>query len=368
MQANPTSAERQNWIATQAERLDLFLHAQLPDQSRARLQAQIRAGAVRVNGAEATRPGAVLRVGDLIEMQAAALAPVAPHAEAEAIPLEVLYEDDDLAVINKPAGLVVHPGAGQARGTLVSALLHRYGRLSAAGGEQRPGIVHRLDRTTSGVIVVARTDFTHQQLSAQFQARSVVKIYRALVHGLTAADGDIRLPVGRDLRQRVRMTTRRPEAHARSARTSFRRLAAFPAPQDTPAKLRAACSFSELELRLFTGRTHQIRVHLAAVGHPVVGDRLYGAAATLAGPGALAGWQPPRVMLHAAELEFTHPRSHERLHFRAPVPVEMENLRLALRSPVPDSGTQAPCRATPAGVESGRQRAAKPGARDQAMS
>lgn len=336
MPTNDTSAEHRNWTAVEADRLDLFLHRQVPNQSRARLQAQIRTGAVRVNGAEVTRPGTLLRAGDQVVMQAASLTPVAAYAEAEAIPLEVLYEDADLAVLNKPAGLVVHPGAGQARGTLVNALLHRYGRLSAAGGAQRPGIVHRLDRTTSGVMVIARTDFSHQQLSAQFQARSVVKIYRALVHGLTPAEGDIRLPVGRDLRQRVRMTTRRPEAHARSARTSFRRLEAFPAPQHTPAGLRAACSFSELELRLYTGRTHQIRVHLAAVGHPVVGDRLYGAGAALAGPGELAGWPPPRVMLHAAELEFTHPHSHERLHFRAPIPAEMEEFCLALRR---NSGT-----------------------------
>lgn len=331
MQTADGGEGREGWVVTAAGRLDQHLRSQFPEQSRARLQAQIRAGAVRVNGAEVTRPGTLLRAGDEIAMQAAALAPIAPHAEAEAIPLEVLYEDDDLAVINKPAGLVVHPGAGQATGTLVNALLHRYGRLSAAGGAQRPGIVHRLDRSTSGVMVIARTDWAHQQLSAQFQARSVVKIYRALVHGLAPAEGDIRLPVGRDLRQRVRMTTRRPEAHARSARTSFHRLEAFPAPEGTPAKFRTACSFSELELRLYTGRTHQIRVHLAAVGHPVVGDRLYGAAATLAGPGDLAGWQPPRVMLHAAELEFTHPRSHERLHFTAPFPKEMDDLCIALR-------------------------------------
>lgn len=366
MQTAGTGHSHQSWTAAEAERLDLFLHRQLPQQSRVRLQTQIRSGAVRVNGAEVTRPATLLRTGDQIDMQAAAPVSIALQAEAEAIPLDVLYEDEDMAVINKPAGLVVHPGAGQATGTLVNALLHRFGRLSATGDAQRPGIVHRLDRSTSGVLVIARTDFAHQQLSAQFQARSVVKIYRALVHGLTPAEGDIRLPVGRDLRQRVRMTTRRPEAHARSARTSFRRLEAFPAPEGTPARLRAACSFSELELRLYTGRTHQIRVHLAAVGHPVVGDRLYGAAAVLPGPGELANWQPPRVMLHAAVLEFTHPRSHERLHFRAPVPAEMENLRLTLRTAAPGRGTRAPSPATPADGGSGRRRAAKPRARAQA--
>ncbi|MGH9413450.1 MAG: RluA family pseudouridine synthase [Terriglobales bacterium] len=308
--------------AEAAARLDQFLHAHLPDWSRARLQAQIRAGAVRVNDSEQIRPGIQLRLGDRIEVRLGAVPPVAPRALPEAIPLAILYEDEDLAVIDKPVGLVVHPGAGQPSGTLVNALLHRYGRMSATGGEQRPGIVHRLDRTTSGVLVVARTDFAHQQLSEQFQARTVIKLYRAVVHGIPrTASGDIRLPVGRDLRHRVRMTTRRPEEHARGAHTAYRVLEAFPDP----------ARFSALELRLYTGRTHQIRVHLAAIGHPVVGDRLYGAAAALSGPGDLNGWQPPRVMLHAAELEFEHPRSHERMRFAAPLPAAVEALCISLR-------------------------------------
>ncbi|MGH9474866.1 MAG: RluA family pseudouridine synthase [Terriglobales bacterium] len=319
------------WTAAGGERLDQFMRAQVPDWSRARLQAQIRMGAVRVNGAEQRKPGLVLRGGDRVQAGLGAAPPVAAEALAEPIPLAVLYEDDELAVLDKPAGLVVHPGSGVGSGTLVNALLHRYGRLARGGGPQRPGIVHRLDRLTSGVMVVARTDAAHQRLGEQFQARSVIKLYRALVHGIPGMQaGEIQLPIGRDLRQRVRMTTRRPAAHARSAHTSYRVLEAFPPPAPTPPSQRSAWSFSLLELRLHTGRTHQIRVHLAALGHPVVGDRLYGAAAELTGSG-LAEYQPARVMLHAAELEFTHTVSGARMHFQAPLPAEMDELAQRLR-------------------------------------
>ncbi|MGH9487893.1 MAG: RluA family pseudouridine synthase [Terriglobales bacterium] len=332
---------RAQWSAAAAGRLDRLLQTEWPQWSRARLQAQIRAGAVHVNGRVEVRPAAKLQAGDRVEIQLAAPPPVAARAGAEAIPLDILFEDDWLAVVNKPAGLVVHPGAGQASGTLVNALLHRYGRLSESGGEQRPGIVHRLDRSTSGVMVIARTDAAHQHLSAQFQARTVVKRYDALVQGVpAAAAGEIELAVARDLRQRVRMTTRRPAAHGRAAHTSYRVREAFPAPPATPPQLRAACSFALVELRLHTGRTHQIRVHLAAVGHPVIGDHLYGGAAQLAGPGELAGWAPPRVMLHAAELEFSHPGSGERLRFTAPWPEEMESLGQRLRGALPLPPTQ----------------------------
>ncbi|MGH9468218.1 MAG: RluA family pseudouridine synthase [Terriglobales bacterium] len=318
---------------TTPARLDLFLHQQLSEHSRARLQAQIRAGGVRVNGTETRRPGTVLRPGDKVEMNPAALAPEPGGLTAEAIPLDVLYEDADLAVVNKPAGLLVHPGAGQKSGTLANALLYRYGPLPSTGGSERPGIVHRLDRGTSGVLVVARTEWAQVRLSRQFHDRQVSKSYRALVHGIPHPDhGDIRLPVGRDRLRRVRMTTRRPAAHARSAHTGYRLLEPFPAPAATPAAQRAGASFSLLHLDLHTGRTHQIRVHLAALGHPVVGDRLYGAATVLAGPGALAGWAPPRVLLHSIALEFIHPRSHERMRFEAPLPEVMYELCTRLRN------------------------------------
>lgn len=322
--------------AAGGERLDQHVHARYPGWSRARLQAQIRAGAVRVNGGGQRRPGAVLRAGDRVEVALEAR-PRAMAAAAEPISLHILYEDEDVAVVDKPAGLVVHPGAGVGHGTLVNALLHRYGRGGVGEGQQdralqRPGIVHRLDRFTSGVMVVARSDAAHQRLSEQFQARTVVKLYRALAQGIPReAAGEIVLPVGRDRRQRVKMTTRRPAAHARAARTGYRVLEEFRAPAETPARLRAACCFSLLELHLHTGRTHQIRVHLAALGHPLVGDRLYGAATALAGPGALAGYRAERVMLHAAELEFTHPRTGARVRFQAPTPPEMEELCQRLR-------------------------------------
>jgi 23S rRNA pseudouridine1911/1915/1917 synthase len=317
-----------------AERLDRAAALHLPGWSRTRVQALIRAGGVLVNGAVQTRAGRLVEAGDALEVRAPAAAPAETALQPEAIPLAVLYEDDDLAVIDKPAGLVVHPGAGRRSGTLVNALLARYGRLSSGGrgNAGRPGIVHRLDRETSGVMVVARNDFTHHRLSAQFQARSVEKRYRALAHGIPKlTGGDIELPVGRDRLRRVKMTTRRPPSHARPAHTRYRVAAVYAAPAGTPPRLRSACSYAAWELELLTGRTHQIRVHLAALGHPLIGDRLYGAPAVLAGPGELTGWQPPRVMLHAALLAFTHPRSGERMRWAAPPPADMVALEARLR-------------------------------------
>lgn len=319
----------------EAGRLDRFLADCLPQLSRTRVQALIRAGAVRINGSRAGRPSAALRTGDRVEVE---LAPPEPTGlEPEAIPLEVLYEDADLAVVNKPAGLLVHPGAGQRRGTLVHALLHRYREadgLSRVGGAGRPGIVHRLDRFTSGVMVVARNDRTHRKLAEQFQARQVAKTYLALVHGVMASGaGEVRLPIRRDRHHRVRMTARPSRTESgREARTSYRVLETFPAPRATPAARRAACSYCWLEVCIHTGRTHQIRTHMAALGHPVVGDRLYGAAAALAGPGGLAGLKPPRPMLHAADLAFQHPETGEAMHFAAPLPAEMAEILRRLQA------------------------------------
>ncbi|MGH9481387.1 MAG: RluA family pseudouridine synthase [Terriglobales bacterium] len=312
-------------------RLDRFLSDCLPEFSRTRVQALIRAGSVRVNGAHAIRSSAALAAGDQVEVE---LAPAAPSGlEPEAIPLEVLYEDDDLAVVNKAAGLLVHPGAGQSGGTLVHALLHRYRDLSSLGGEARPGIVHRLDRFTSGVMVVARNDYAHRRLAEQFQGRRVEKVYLALVQGTMAAPAaEIKLAIRRDRRHRLRMTARASHGDAgREAHTRFQVLEAFRPPPGTPAARRSASSFSWLEVRIHTGRTHQIRVHMAALGHPVVGDRLYGAAAAMAGPGALAGFHPLRPMLHAARLALQHPRTGAALAFAAPLPSDMEELLARLR-------------------------------------
>jgi len=283
-------------------RLDLFLHRRLPQYSRARLQEWIRQGRVRVGG-RPTKPSLVLKGSEVVEVEPVELPPL--KAVPEAIPLEVLYEDEDLVAVNKPAGMVVHAGAGNPSGTLVNALLHRFQTLSSLGGDLRPGIVHRLDRYTSGVILIARTDAAHRSLAAQFSGREVEKVYLALVHGRLAADsGRIDKPIARDPQRRTRMTARL--AAGRPALTSYRVLRRWP-------------RFSYLELRLHTGRTHQIRAHLAAIGHPVVGDRLYGAPARIPGLPALS-----RFFLHAHRIRFRSPSTGRPLTVEAPLAVELE--------------------------------------------
>ncbi|HEY7856396.1 MAG TPA: RluA family pseudouridine synthase [Terriglobales bacterium] len=318
--------------AEETPRLDRFLAQRLPDLSRTKLQALIREGGVRVNGAVAERPSLLLAPGAVVEI---ALAPAPPSGlEPEDIPLDVLYEDEDVVVVNKPAGLSVHPGAGRNSGTLVNALLGRYSSLSAAGGEARPGIVHRLDRFTSGVMVVARNDLAHHRLAHQFQTRTVAKTYRALVQGrMKAAQGSIDLAIRRDPVRRARMTTRRrPDAQSREAHTTYVVREEFAPPPGTPAGIVSACRFSWLEVQIHTGRTHQIRVHMAALGHPVVGDRLYAAAAALAGPGALTGFRPERPMLHSARIGFEHPSTGSYMTWEAPLPSDMANLLEKLRN------------------------------------
>ena len=235
-------------------------------------------------------------------------------------PLDILFEDEDLVVVNKPAGMVVHPGAGTPAGgaTLAGALVHRYGSLSKAGGPDRPGIVHRLDKSTSGAIVVARNDQAHRSLAEQFAARTVEKTYLALVHGtMKEASGSIRLAVARDLRRRTRMTTRRRPAEGRASHTDWRALAAIG-------------PFTLVEATLRTGRTHQIRVHFSALGHPVVGDTLYGAPKVAVAEGkALPALD--RNFLHAARLAFSHPRTGRRFEVRAPLPGELRVFLDALR-------------------------------------
>jgi 23S rRNA pseudouridine1911/1915/1917 synthase len=283
------------------QRLDHALHAHFPQYSRARLQDWIKHGRVTLNGAPA-RASRVLREGDRIDVEPAELTPL--HAEPETIPLRVLYEDEDLVAIDKPAGMVVHAGAGVHTGTLVNALLARFQSLSALGGDLRPGIVHRLDRFTSGVILVAKNDATHRALAALFAGRQVEKTYLALVHGNVPADrGRIEKPIARDPRHRTRMTARL--GRGRAAWTEYRVLQRF-------------AGFTLLEVRIGTGRTHQIRVHLASIGHPVAGDRLYGAPAKneIHAPGE-------RFFLHAQRIRFQHPCTGQPLEIESPLPEDL---------------------------------------------
>jgi 23S rRNA pseudouridine1911/1915/1917 synthase len=283
------------------KRLDVFLQEQLSQYSRSRLQDWIKAGLVRVNGT-GERASYRVRSGETIEVEPAELPPL--HAFAEDLPLKVLYEDADVIAVDKPAGMVVHAGAGRHSGTLVNALLHHFGTLSKAGGDERPGIVHRLDRLTSGVILVARTDAAHRSLAAQFSSRRVEKVYLALVHGAVKLDqGRIERPISRDPVRRVRMTARRAEG--RPAITEYRVLKRFP-------------GFTYLEVQIKTGRTHQIRVHFSAMGHPVVGDPLYGAPEKEAS-------SLGRYFLHAHRVRFEQPTTGAPITIVSPLPAALES-------------------------------------------
>jgi len=287
--------------ADAGKRLDAFLHERLPEFSRSRLQFWIKSDRVLLNG-EPARASHILHGGEGISVEPADLAPL--RAEPEDLPLKILYEDSDVVVIDKPAGMVVHAGAGHQRGTLVNALLHRFGSLSSINGELRPGIVHRLDRETSGVLVVARTDLAHQSLARQFHDREVKKIYLALVHGrMRQAQGRVTSPISRDPVRRTRMTAR--VSTGRSALTEYRILENLD-------------RYSYLEVRLGTGRTHQIRVHLSSIHHPIVGDRLYGAPAENPGLPKLG-----RFFLHAHLLRFQSPSTGEWIRVESPLPDEL---------------------------------------------
>lgn len=274
------------------------MHERLPQYSRSRLQDWIEQGRVLVDGSPQKR-SYLLKGAERTHVQPGELAPLG--ATPEDLPIQVLYEDADVIAINKPAGMVVHTGAGRHSGTLVNALLHRFGKLSSVGGDLRPGIVHRLDRFTSGVILVARNDAAHRNLAAQFASRQVEKIYVALVHGrVKDQQGRIDTPIARDPVRRVRMTARL--AQGRQASTSYQVLKRFE-------------GFTFLEVKIGTGRTHQIRVHLASIGHPVVGDKLYGAPASDLG----------RYFLHARQIAFTSPGTGQRITLSAPLPEELED-------------------------------------------
>jgi 23S rRNA pseudouridine1911/1915/1917 synthase len=304
------------------KRLDQFLVAHLPETSRARVQQMIEQQLVLVNDAIA-RASLRLRGGERIAVLGSASQPPL-RAMAEDIFLNIVFEDADLAVVNKPAGMTVHAGAGATddernRGTLVNALLHHFGQLSSVGGELRPGIVHRLDKATSGLLVVAKSDEAHRRLARQFVRRQVKKKYIALVHGWLKQDhGTISSSISRDPVRRTRMTTKR--SGGREAITHYRverRL-------DSPFG-----KFTLLEVRIDTGRTHQIRVHLASLRHSVVGDTLYGAPREIGGKQA-GRLSLPRNFLHAAALQFQHPRSGEPLSFTAPLPAELEDFLVQL--------------------------------------
>jgi 23S rRNA pseudouridine1911/1915/1917 synthase len=281
--------------ANAGERLDHYLQARMSGYSRARLQAWIKEGLVTVNGAQ-SKPSTLLRGGEQISVSPADLPPL--KAEPEDAPIEILYEDASVIALNKPAGLVVHAGAGARSGTLVNRLVHHFATLSQVGGEQRPGIVHRLDRGTSGVLLVARTDTAHRALAGQFADRTTEKTYLALVEGRVNADsGRITKPITRDPAHRTRMTARLD--HGRDALTDYKVLKRFE-------------KFTYLEVRIGTGRTHQIRAHLASIRHPVAGDKLYGASAA------------ERIFLHAWRIRFDSPATGQRVTVEAPLPKELQ--------------------------------------------
>ncbi len=305
--------ERREFVVRAEEaglRLDVFLTRRMPDWSRSQIQRLVRLEMIAVNGRLARKAGEEIEPGNRVAVQAER---GELHAAPEPLPLEIVYEDADLLVVNKPAGMVVHIGAGVKSGTLVNALLHHLGtaeRLSSAGGELRPGIVHRLDRMTSGLVLVAKNDAAHRALAAQFKSRDVHKTYLALVHGsMRSASGEIARAVGRDPRRRVRMKA--GGLRPREAVTAYRVLRRF-------------ARYTLVEAHPRTGRTHQLRVHFASLGHPIVGDTLYGAPARIR---VSSGTEETlaRNFLHAAAIEFRHPKSGEVMRFQAPLPPELED-------------------------------------------
>ncbi|MGQ0548064.1 MAG: RluA family pseudouridine synthase [Armatimonadota bacterium] len=319
----------------EGRRLDAYLAARLPELSRTRLQGLIAAGHVVLGGRPVrpaggsrtarVRPSDRLRAGDHLDIEIPPLPAASAALQPEAIPLTVVYEDDALLVVDKPAGMTVHPGAGRTSGTLVHAVLAHCPDLPRIGGADRPGIVHRLDKDTSGLLVVAKTEVAGRGLQAQIQSRRARREYLALVHGrLRRPSGVIDAPIGRDPRHRTRMAV---VASGRHAVTHYRVAETF---EDATL----------LEVRLDTGRTHQIRVHLAHLGHPVVADPVYGRRPN--------PWGMRRQALHARTLAFTHPISGAALTFRAPLPADFEEVLRALRA--------APERGRPAtgGVRTGR--------------
>ena len=296
------------------QRLDRFLVSAMPEISRSQIQRLIAEGHVSIRSPERQRRGArqdvkanlLLHDGDTIAVEIPGAVPA--EATREALPLDIVYQDADVAVIDKAAGMVMHPGAGHAAGTLVNALLHHITDLSGVGGELRPGIVHRLDRGTSGLVVIAKNDAAHQELARQFHDREVEKEYIALVWGVVHAGRRIDAAIGRDPANRQKMSSR--ARHAREAVTRITR--AHPLP-----------GLTLCQVAIHTGRTHQIRVHLSAIGHPIVGDSTYGGVHRRVAGDIRAVQRLERPFLHAARLVFTHPRDGRRMEFTAPLPDDL---------------------------------------------
>jgi len=294
-------------------RLDLFLARHLENLTRSQIQLLNRSGAVLIEGRH-DKAGYKIRGGETIEIDLGALEP-APLTPKQ-LPLQIYFEDKDLAVVEKPAGVVVHPGSGTGGGTLVHGLLFHFQNLSDMGGKNRPGIVHRLDKWTSGLIIVAKNNVAHARLSQAFQDRQIQKSYLALVHGRPRLDsGTIELSIGRHPSIRTKMAAATEKG--RSAYTEYRVVEQFR-------------GFSLLELKIKTGRTHQIRVHLSAIGHPVVGDDVYGERQY--NQFVKKHGELNRYFLHAAALGFNHPSTHVPLKFHSPLPEELQNLLQSIKS------------------------------------
>jgi len=332
---HPLKPEQWNVVKAdqEGERLDVALTRLFPELSRSRVQKLILDGFVKCNGAPA-KANLKLFVGDSLELFLPAPRPLG--LKAENIPLEILFQDAHLAVVEKPAGLVVHPGAGHEEGTLVNALLHHFPDLpngTGIGGELRPGIVHRIDRNTSGILLITKTDVAHQDLSRQFKEHSISRRYQALCWGKLPAQGEWNDPIGRDPKDRKRMA---PHPGGRSALTRFKKISDLPGP------------LSLVEAELFTGRTHQIRVHFSAHGFPLAGDTIYTHASRSARrvkeegmrnlsksmPGAATALEllheRERQFLHAVHLGFTHPVSGERLIFDSQLPPDLREIMVSL--------------------------------------
>jgi 23S rRNA pseudouridine1911/1915/1917 synthase len=308
MTANGDRHEVEVPIGQDGARLDAFLTIQLPDRSRSQIQKLIKDG--HVSGpVKDLRPSTAVRAGQRYTIELPA--PAAATAVAEDLPLAILYEDPDIVILDKPPGMVVHPAAGHDSGTLVNALLHHVDDLSGIGGELRPGIVHRLDRGTSGVMVVAKNDTSHQELARQFHDREVEKEYIALVWGLVQQGRRIDAPIGRDPSDRQKMSTR-----ARRARSAVTRI----------TRAEHLKGVSLLHVAIATGRTHQIRVHLSAIGHPIVGDPIYGGVHRRVANDLRAVQRLERPFLHAARLAFTHPTDGRTMEIESPLPHDLQSV------------------------------------------
>jgi 23S rRNA pseudouridine1911/1915/1917 synthase len=294
-------------------RLDRFLAAEIPEQSRSQIQRLIEQGHVSHSRVKTPKANTEIREGDTVSLELPDAAPIG--AQPENLPLDILFDDPDIVVLNKPAGMVVHPAAGNQSGTLVNALLHHVKDLSGIGGAARPGIVHRLDKGTSGVMVVAKHDEAHRELARQFHDREVEKEYVALAWGLVQQRKRINAAIGRDPGNRLKMSTRASRARDAVTRVTWSR------------DLRGV---TLLRVAIATGRTHQIRVHLSAIGHPIVGDALYGGVRRRVPHTLRAVQRLTRPFLHAERIAFTHPRTGERVSFTAPLAPDLEEILLEI--------------------------------------